>query len=197
MTTANTTGALKRQPTQDVTMLLMRWKQGQPEAFQQLLPLVYQELRRLAHGHLQRERAGHTLQPTALIHEAYLRLARQHTPDWQNRQHFFGIASRLMRQILVEYARAHATAKRGGGAETVSIEEAMACPQERARELIALDDALTALAQFDERKAHIIELRYFGGMNLEETAAALALSPTTINHETRLARAWLLRELRK
>ncbi len=159
------------------------------------MPIVYQELHRLAQSYLRRERADHSLQPTALINEAYLRLVKQDSPEWQSRSHFFGVAARLMRQILVEHARTHVAAKRGGGEVELSLEEAWVYSDEKAEELVALDDALIALASFDERKVRIIELRYFGGMSLEETAAALNLSTATINNETRLARAWLHREL--
>ncbi len=149
----------------------------------------------MAQSYLRRERADHTLQPTALINEAYLRLVKQDAPEWQSRSHFFGVAARLMRQILVEYARTHAATKRGGGEVELPLEEAWFYSGEKAAELVALDDALNALAKFDERKVRIIELRYFGGMSLEETAEALSLSIATIGHETRLARAWLHREM--
>jgi len=184
-------------PPNEITPLLLRWSQGDEAALSLLLPIVYQELHRLAQSYLRRERADHTLQPTALINEAYLRLIRQDTPDWQSRSHFFGVAARLMRQILVEHARTHAAAKRGGGAAELALDEAWHYTGEQAAELVALDDALQALAQFDERKVRIIELRYFGGMSLEETATALNLSIATINKETRLARAWLHRELNR
>jgi RNA polymerase sigma-70 factor, ECF subfamily len=182
-------------PSDEITGILLRWSQGDEVALSQLLPVVYQELHDLAQSYLRRERAGHTLQPTALIHEAYLRLVKQDRPAWQSRSHFFGVAARLMRQILVEHARIHAADKRGGGAVELSLDEAWMYSSEKAAELVALDDALTALAQLDERKVRIIELRYFGGMSLEETAVALSLSIATISHETRLARAWLHREL--
>lgn len=182
-------------PPNEITPLLLRWSQGDESALQLLLPVVYQELHRLAQSYLRRERADHTLQPTALIHEAYLRLMKQDFPEWQSRNHFFGVAARLMRQILVEHARAHTAAKRGGGTVDITLDEAWQYSTEKAAELIALDDALQTLAQFDERKVRIIEMRYFGGMSLEETATALNLSIATINNETRLAKAWLHREL--
>lgn len=182
-------------PPNEITPLLLRWSQGDEVALSLLLPVVYQELHRLAQSYLRRERADHTLQPTALINEAYLRLIKQDAPEWQSRSHFFGVAARLMRQILVENARSHVANKRGGGQVDLSLEEAWVYSGEKAAELVALDDALTALAKFDERKVRIIELRYFGGMSLEETATALGLSTATINNETRLARAWLHREL--
>ncbi len=182
-------------PPNEITPLLLRWSQGDQSALTLLLPVVYEELRKLAQSYLRRERPDHTLQPTALINEAYLRLVKQDFPEWQSRSHFFGVAARLMRQILVEHARTHAADKRGGGVTELSLDEAWLYSNEKAAELVALDDALSALAKFDERKARIIELRYFGGMSLEETAAALNLSIATITHETRLARAWLHREM--
>ena len=159
------------------------------------MPAIYQELQKLAGAYLRHERPGHTLQPTALIHEAYLRLIDQKVPEWQNRRHFFGVAAQLMRQVLIEHARAHRTAKRGGGEEKLALDEALVYTQEKAAELVALDDALQALAQLDARKARIIELRYFGGLSLEETAEVLEISIATIGREMRLAQAWLHREL--
>lgn len=181
-------------PPNEITPLLLRWSQGDTAALTQLLPVVYAELRKLAQNYLRRERSGHTLQPTALINEAYLRLVKQDFTEWQSRRHFFGVAAKLMRQILVEHARARAAGKRDGG-QKFSLEEALTFSDERAAELVALDDALVALAKFDERKVRIIESRYFGGLSLEETAEALGLSVTTIGHETRLARAWLRRAM--
>lgn len=182
-------------PPNEITPLLLRWSQCDELALSQLLPIVYQELHRLAQSYLRRERADHTLQPTALINEAYLRLIKSDAPEWQSRSHFFGVAARLMRQILVEYARTHAASKRGGGEAELSLDEVWMYSDEKAAELVALDDALNAMAAFDERKVRIIELRYFGGMSLEETATALGLSIATINNETRVARAWLHREM--
>lgn len=182
-------------PPNEITPLLLRWSQGDQVALSLLMPIVYQELHRLAQSYLRRERANHTLQPTALINEAYLRLVKQDAPEWQSRSHFFGVAARLMRQILVEYARTHAAAKRGGGEVELSLDEVWMYSDEKAAELVALDDALIAMAAFDERKVQIIELRYFGGMSLEETATILGLSVATIGHETRLARAWLYKEM--
>ena len=184
-------------PPNAITPLLLRWSQGDEVALSLLLPIVYQELHRLAQSYLRRERSDHTLQPTALINEAYMRLVEHDAPEWQSRSHFFGVAARLMRQILVEHARAHAAEKRGGGLAELSLDEAWLYSSEKAAELVALDDALNALASFDERKVRIIELRYFGGMSLEETATALNLSIATITHETRLARAWLHREMNR
>lgn len=179
----------------EITQLLSAWGNGDQSALEKLTPLVYQELHKLAQSYLRRERPGHSLQPTALINEAYLRLVKQDLPEWQSRRHFYGVAARLMRQILVERARTQVAVKRGGGEMELSLEEAWVYSDEKAAELVALDDALTALAKFDERKVRIIELRYFGGMSLEETATVLNLSTATINNETRVARAWLHREL--
>ena len=187
--------AMPAPPTCEITKLLAEWREGDQAALDELTPLIYQELRGLAQSYLHRERPGHTLQPTALINEAFLRLVKQDFPEWQNRHHFFGIASQLMRQILVEHARANAAAKRGGGVKELPLEEALMYSEEKAAELVLLDDALNALAKFDPRKVRIIELRYFGGMSLEDTAAALGLSVATIGHEMRLARAWLRREM--
>ncbi|MGE0884383.1 MAG: sigma-70 family RNA polymerase sigma factor [Blastocatellales bacterium] len=179
----------------EITQLLSAWSNGDQSALEKLTPMVYQELHKLAQSYLRRERPGHSLQPTALINEAYLRLVKQDLPEWQSRRHFYGVAARLMRQILVERARTQVAVKRGGGEMELSLEEALVYSDEKASELVALDDALTALAKFDERKVRIIELRYFGGMSLEETATVLNLSTATINNETRVARAWLHREL--
>lgn len=160
-----------------------------------LTPLVYNELRRLAERYLRNERSAATLQPTALVHEAYLRLVAQSMPDWESRAHFFGVAAHLMRQILVDHARKHRSAKRGGGAEKLPIDEIVGLGVEKSGDIIALDDALKALAEIDERKAKVIELRFFGGLSVEETAVALGVSPATIGREQRLAEAWLHREL--
>jgi len=182
-------------PPQEITQLLLRWSRGEQAALDQLMPVVYEELRKLAHSYLRRERPDHTLQPTALINEAYLRLVKQDFPEWQSRRHFYGVAAQLMRQILVEYARTRAADKRGGGGQKFSLDEALTFSDEKTAELVALDDALISLAKFDERKVRIIELRYFGGLSLEETAAELGVSIATIGHEMRLARAWLRREM--
>ena len=181
-------------PPHEITPLLLRWSRGEQDALDQLMPIVYEELRKLAQSYLRRERPDHTLQPTALINEAYLRLVKQDFPEWQSRRHFYGVAAQLMRQILVEYARTRAADKRGGG-QKFALDEALTFSDEKAGELIALDDALVALSKFDERKVRIIELRYFGGLSLEETAAEIGVSIATIGHEMRLARAWLRREM--
>jgi RNA polymerase sigma factor (TIGR02999 family) len=183
------------QTPNEITPLLLRWGRGEQAALDQLMPIVYEELRNLAHSYLSRERPDHTLQPTALINEAYLRLRNQDFPDWQSRKHFYGVAAQLMRQILVDYARTRATNKRGSGVQKLPLDEALTFSDENAAELVALGEALVALEKFDERKVRIIELRYFGGLSLEETADALGVSVTTISQETRLARAWLRREM--
>jgi len=180
----------------EITQLLHRWHEGDPDALDQLMPVVYQELRKLADSYLRGERSDHTLQPTALINEAYLRLIKQDFPEWQSRKHFYGVAAQLMRQILVEHARAHATAKRGGGAQIISLDGEVFFSQEQAADLVALDDALTALAGFDERKARVVELRYFGGFSIEEIANALDISVATVGRELRMAQVWLRREMR-
>jgi RNA polymerase sigma-70 factor (ECF subfamily) len=178
-----------------VTQLLIDWKSGKKEALDLLVPLVYRELRRLADRYLQDERAAATLQPTALVHEAYLRLVSQDLPDWESRGHFFGVAAHLMRQVLVDHARRRRRAKRGGAAEIVSIEDTVSFAPERGRDIEELDEALTALAAFDERKAKVVELRFFGGFSIEETARSLGISTATIAREQRMAEAWLHREM--
>jgi RNA polymerase sigma-70 factor (ECF subfamily) len=182
-------------PPNEITQLLRRWSQGDSAALNQLMPIVLRELRKLAGGYLKGERPNHTLQPTALINEAYLRLVAQDFPEWQSRTHFFGVAAQLMRQILVDHARSHATAKRGHNAPRLSLEDAAEFSPEQAGELVALDDALTSLARLDERKSRVVEMRYFGGLTDEEIAAALGVSTATVTREMRLARAWLLREM--
>ena len=160
------------------------------------MPLVYDELRRLAHSYLQRERSDHTLQSTALVHEAYLRLAGQNSPQWQNRAHFFGIAAHVMRQILVEYARAHNAAKRGGpGAYKLALEEALQLPQAVNVDVIALDGALQRLTELDEQQSRIVELRFFAGLTIEDTSEVLGISPATVKRDWTSARAWLYREI--
>ena len=182
---------------EEVTRLLLDWGNGNAAALERLTPLVYEELRRLAHQHMNRERRNHTLQTSALVNEAYLRLVEQRDVRWQNRAHFFSIASRLMRRILVDHARAHRYAKRGGGAIQVSLDEAAFVSQERARELIALDEALTSLAAIDLRKSQVVELRFFGGMSEDETAAALGVSPITVKRDGSTAKAWLYRAIER
>jgi RNA polymerase sigma factor (TIGR02999 family) len=181
----------------DVTQLLVDWGKGNKEALDKLIPLVYDELRRLADHYLRRERPDHTLQPTALVHEAYLRLVNQRNVDWHNRAQFFGIAAELMRRILLEHARSHHAAKRGGGEQKLSLDEAMGLSKKREVDLIALDDALTSLAAVDPQKSRIVELRFFGGLTIEETAKLLGVSPITVNRAWRITKAWLLREISK
>jgi len=178
-----------------VTCLLVDWKCGSKEALDRLTPMVYSELRRLADHYLRNEHAAATLQPTALIHEAYLRLVAQKLPDFESRSHFFGVAAHLMRQILVDHARQRWSAKRGGGSVKVSIEESVSFAPGPGREIVKLDDALNALATVDPRKAQVIELRFFGGFSAEETAQALGISVATVGREQRLAEAWLHREM--
>ena len=176
---------------QQVTQLLAAWGGGDEAALKELMPLVYEELRRLARNCMARERPGHTLQTSALINEAYLRLVGQKNPHWQGRAHFFGIAARLMRQILVDYARKRNYAKRGGEARRVSLDEAMIVSKERAAEVVALDEALKSLAEIDPRQSKIVELRFFGGLSIEETAEVLHVSPGTVMNDWTMAKAWL------
>lgn len=178
-----------------VTELLVRWREGDRDALEALMPLVYQELRRLAHHYLSQERGDHTLQSTALVHEAYIRLAGQSPPQWQNRAHFFGIAARVMRQILVEYARGHGAAKRGGNACTLTLDESIALPQQLDVDVVQLDKALTELAELDNQQSRIVELRFFGGLTIEDTAEALRISPATVKRDWVTARAWLYRAM--
>jgi RNA polymerase sigma factor (TIGR02999 family) len=177
--------------SQEVTRLLLAWRDGDEAALEKLLPLVYEELHRLAARYMRRESPGHTLQTSALVNEAFLRLIDQQQVDWQNRAHFFGIAAQLMRRILLDHARSHTRAKRGGGARQVSFDEAAIVSGQRAAELIALDDALNALAAFDSRKSRIVELRFFGGLTNEEVAEVTGMSLRTIEREWRKAKAWL------
>ena len=177
------------------TTLLLAWGRGDETALDQLIPLVHDELRQLARRHMAGERPGHTLQATALVNEAYLRLIEVNQVRWQNRAHFFAMASRVMRRILVDAARARGYQKRGGGAETVSLDEAVLVSAEPRQDLIALDDALNALAAFDLRKSQVVEMRFFGGLSVEETAEALHVSADTVMRDWRLAKVWLVREL--
>jgi RNA polymerase sigma factor (TIGR02999 family) len=183
-------------PQGEVTRLLLAWNAGDHSALERLMPLVYDELRRLAELHFRRERAGHTLQPTAVVHEAYFRLVDQTRVTWKNRGHFFAVASQAMRRILVDHARARAADKRGGGEKRVTLQnvEAPAEPVEEL-DLLALDEALTRLKALDGGQAQIAELRFFGGLSIEETAEALETSPSSVKREFRSAKAWLYREL--
>jgi len=181
---------------QEVTRLLLAWNQGDESALEKLVPLVYQELHRLAQYQMRRERPDHSLQTTALINEAYLRLVDLRNVHWQNRAHFFALCARLMRRILVDFARSRRSAKHGGEeAQPISLEESVVVSSEHSTDLVAVDDALKALTKIDARKAQIVELRFFGGLTAEETAEVLKVSPETVGRDWKLARAWLLREL--
>jgi RNA polymerase sigma factor (TIGR02999 family) len=179
----------------DVTRLLSDWSNGDRRALDELLPLVYEELRHLANAYLRRERDGHTLQSTALVHEAFLRLVNQHDVEWRGRAHFFGIAAQMIRRILVDHARGQRAAKRGAGAVRLELSEALVVAQQRDLDLIALDDALGRLATMDERQSRIVELRFFAGLSVEDTAAIMGISTATVKREWSSARAWLFREV--
>ena len=181
--------------THDLTQLLIDWSNGDQTALDKLVPVVEQELRRLAHHYMRRERAGHTLQTTALVNEAFVRLVNRKGVHWQNRAHFFGIAAQLMRTILVDHARSHASAKRGGGVDKLELNEAVVISQDKASEVIALDEALKQLELIDPQQSRIVELRFFGGLTVEEAAEVLHVSPATIKREWSTAKAWLYREL--
>ena len=181
---------------QEITDLLHEWEQGRPSALEKLMPLVMVELRRLAKSYLRRERPGHTLQTTALVNEAYLKLAGQNRVHWQNRNHFFAIAAQCMRRILVDYAKAHRREKRGGEARRAELSEAISMSAEQSEELLALDESLKRLAVEDERKSKVVELRYFGGYCVEEIAEMIGTSEATVARDWRMARAWLRREIR-
>jgi RNA polymerase sigma-70 factor, ECF subfamily len=180
--------------THQVTRLLADWANGNQQALDDLTPLVYRELRQLAASYLRKENPGHTLQPTALVHEAYLRLVDQKSPDWEGRSHFFGVAAHLMRQILVDHARRRQAGKRA--VLKVSLEEAVSFQPERSRDLVALDSGLRALEKLDPRKSKAIELRYFGGLSMDEVAQTLAVSTITVRRDLRMAEAWLYHEMR-
>ena len=178
-----------------VTQLLSAWRGGDSAALDRLIPLVQPELQRLAHRYMSKERPGHTLQTTVLVHDAYLQLADQTHPDWQNRAHFFAVAAQLMRRIMVDHARQRQALKRGGGALKVTLDEAAHAVEERAVELLALDEALEKLAAFDKRKADVVEMRYFGGLTMEEIADVLKVHVNTVSREWSAARAWLFATL--
>jgi len=182
---------------QQITQLLLAWGEGDERALGELMPLVYDELRKVAARHLRRLRPGQTMQTTALVNEAYLRLIDSSRVRWQNRAHFFAVSAQLMRRILVDFARQRQNLKRGGGAQQVSLDEAMVIAPERGADLIALDDALTRLAELNGRQAQVVELRYFGGLSEEESAEALKVSLRTVQRDWNLARLWLYRELRQ
>lgn len=178
----------------DVTQLLVRSRNGDPAALDRLMPLVYDELRLIAGRYLRQERSGHTLQSTALVHEAYLRLVEQST-EWQNRAHFFGIAARIMRNLLVDHARCRLASKRGGAGLKLSLDEAIELPKQREFHLVAVDDALTSLSRFDPQQSRIVELRFFAGLSIEETSEVLNISPSTVKRDWILAKTWISREL--
>ena len=182
-------------PSSVVTQLLNNWREGDRKALDALLPLVYDELHRLAHFQLRKERPDHTLQSAALVHEAYLRLAGGTAPQWESRSHFFGIAAQLMRQILVDYARRHGAAKRGGSVCKVSLEDAMVAAKKIDLDVVALDDALQALAAIDARQARVVELRFFSGLSLDEISTVMEIAPATVQRDWTAARAWLHREM--
>jgi RNA polymerase sigma factor (TIGR02999 family) len=195
--TASMDSTVRPDVTHHVTRLLHAWGAGDQQALDQLIPLVEGELRRLARRHMRKERPGHTLQATALVHEAYLRLVDLRRMRWQDRAHFFAMSARLMRRILVNFALAKGCRKRGGAAQRVSFDEALVVSDERGDDLVALDDALTAFAAVYARKAQVVELRFFGGLSVEETAEALHVSPETVMRDWKLAKVWLHRELER
>jgi RNA polymerase sigma factor (TIGR02999 family) len=181
---------------EQITQLLIDWNNGSPEAMEKLMPMVESELRRIAANYMRRERPGHTLQTGALVNEAYLKLVDQREVRWQNRSHFFALASQLMRRILLDHARSQRRAKRGGDAIPINLDDVAVMAPEKSADLVALDDALTRLAEFDPRKAKIVEMRFFGGLTVDEVAEALGIAPITVMLHWRLARAWLQREMR-
>jgi RNA polymerase sigma factor (TIGR02999 family) len=181
----------------DVTGLLSELTRGNQEAAEKLIPLVYPELKRIARAYMRRERPDHTLQTTALVHEAYVKLVGQKTPNWQGRSHFFGIAAQLMRRILIDHARGHLREKRGGAKEVLPLNEALAFSAERSEELVQLDEALERLSIIDPRQGKIVELRFFGGLSVEETSEFLSVSPKTVKRDWAVAKAWLHGELRR
>ena len=186
---------MMREPSTAVTRWLVAWGSGDQSALQRLMPVVHGELRRLARREMRRERPGHTLQTTALVNEAYMRLVDMSGVSWNDRAHFFAMSARLMRRILVDHARARRYQKRGGGARPVPFDEGLTVVSEPGTDLVALDDALEALARLDPRKGQVVELRFFGGLSVEEAALALDVSPSTVMRDWRLAKAWLLKEL--
>lgn len=184
-------------PSTQINRLLADWGHGDQNAQKALIPLVYDELRRIARRRLWRERPDHTLESAALVNEAYLRLVREEAPQWQNRAHFFGVAAQMMRHILVDHARNHLAAKRGAGAPQFSLDPEIAAPQKPEVDLVALDTALNKLAGLDPQQSRLIDLRFFGGLSIEETAVVLGISPATVEREWATARAWLWRELKR
>lgn len=187
---------MNQQHSYPVTELLVRWRAGDKEALEALVPLVYKDLREIARHHLRQERPGHTLQSAALVHEAYLRLLDQRPFDSENRAHFLAVASRLMRQILVDYARTHGAAKRGAD-RRVDLDASLVLPQAKSADVVALDDALTGLSKLDEQQGRIVELRFFGGLATEEIAEVLGVSASTVKRDWNVAKAWLMREMKR
>jgi len=181
----------------DVTLLLKQLSAGDHDAVDQLVPVLYNELRRLAAYYLRQERSNHTLQATALVHEAYLRLVDQRAVEWKNRSHFLGVAAQVMRRILLDYARSHQAVKRGGPSPKISLDDAMVYGEDQTGQLVALDELLTRLSSMDPQQGRIVELRFFGGMSVEETAELLGISPRTVKRDWAMAKSWLSRELRK
>ena len=188
---------MNKPPPNEITERLIAWGAGDRAALDQLLPVVYQELRRMAGNYLRQENPGHTLQPTALVHEAWLRLIDQARVDWRNRAQFFGVAAQMMRRILVDHAKSKHREKRGGDAVKLSLDDAINLSRERAADLLALDDALDELTRVDERKSRVVELRYFGGFTVEEIAQILEVSPETVMRDWKLAKAWLYQQIRQ
>lgn len=186
---------MNQQHPHPVSELLLRWKEGDQAALNELVPLLYKELRDIARHHLRKERPGHTLQSAALVHEAYVRLVGQRPFDTENRAHFLAIASRLMRQILVDHARSHGAAKRGAD-RRVELDASLVLPQIRSTDVVALDDALNGLAKLDEQQGRIVEMRFFGGLSIEEIAGALDISPSTVKRDWNVAKAWLTRQMK-
>ena len=184
-----------RGPSEQITSLLVRWRGDEKAALDALMPLVYGDLRRLAHHYLRRERSDHTLQSTALVHEAYARLVDQSLPEWQNRAHFFAVAAQIMRQILVDYARSHRANKRGGSACKLPLEDVDGETKSSNVDVVALDDALQSLARIDPQQSQVVELRFFGGLSIDETSEVLKISPSTVKRDWNTARVWLYREL--
>jgi RNA polymerase sigma-70 factor, ECF subfamily len=181
----------------DITRLLSELSGGDPQAASKLIPVVYDELRHLAAGYMRRERPDHTLQPTALVHEAYVKLLAQRSVDWQGRAHFFGVAAQLMRRILIDHARGHLRQKRGGEHQKVSLDEALVFSEQQSGEILAVDESLKRLQKIDPRQARVVELRFFGGLNIEETAEVLKVSAKTVKRDWSVARAWLYADIKK
>jgi len=186
---------MQNNDSHQITLLLTDWSKGDKFALEQLMPLVYEELRRIARGYMRRQPSGHTFQTTELIHEAYLKIARQEEQNWQNRAHFFGVAAQAMRHILVDYARSKQSGKRGGSAQKITLEENLIVSAQRPEQIVRLDDALKQLAVLDERKSRVVEMKFFGGLNIEEIAEVLKISSETVKRDWRFSRNWLLREL--